>query len=401
MAWGPPPARVVIVGAGQGGFQAAASLRQEKFEGEILLIGAEEGLPYQRPPLSKAYLKSGDAEALNLRPAAFFEKNDVTLRPGTRVTSIDRDAQRVQAGGSEIPYDHLILATGTSNLRPTIEGLDRALDLRTLVDAQRLRVAMEDAERCAVIGGGFIGLEFAAVARGLGRRVIVAEASDRLMARVVSPEMSARFADKHCEIGTELALGRTVTSVSSGGIAFDDGTEMPADLVLLAAGVRPNDDLAREAGLACDNGIVVDATLLTADPAISALGDCAAFPDPRTGRMVRLESVQAATDHARAVARRLVHGTEDPYAAVPWFWSDQADWKLQITGFGRPQDDSVRTENGAILRFDGEVLSAVETVNDAKTHMKSRRLMAAALTDPGAGLVRDRLASVGYDLLAL
>ena len=388
--------RVVIVGAGQGGFQAAASLRQEKFEGDILLIGDEPGLPYQRPPLSKAYLKSGDADALNLRPAGFYEKLGVALRTGRRVTAIDRAAQTVAAGDETISYDHLILATGTSNLRPPIDGIDRALDLRTREHAKRLRTAMDGAGTCAVIGGGFIGLEFAAVARGLGRDVVVAEAADRLMARVVSPEMSQRFAEKHRGIGTKLLLGQAVEGVSADGIALADGTERTADLVLLAAGVRPNDDLAREAGLPCDNGIVVDATLSTEDPAISALGDCAAFPDPRTGRLVRLESVQAATDHARAIARRLVHGTDEPYAAVPWFWSDQDDWKLQIAGLGRPEDASVVAESGAVLRFDGDDLSSVETVNDAKTHMAARRAMAS-----GDRLVRNRLEAVGYDLIRL
>ncbi len=215
------------------------------------------------------------------------------------------------------------------------------------------------------------------------------------MARAVSPEMSQLFQEMHVDLGTILHLGRSVRLVERDRITLDDGTAIPADLVVLAAGVQPNTELARDAGLACDNGIVVDAKMSTADPAISVLGDCAVFPDPRTGRQVRLESVQAATDQARAIARRLVHGADDPYAAVPWFWSDQGDWKLQIAGLGGPADESVRFGENAILRFDGEALSAVETVNNPKLHMKVRRLMA-----DGSCPTRGELAAQGFNLLA-
>ena len=371
-----PAGGVVIVGAGQGGLQAAISLRQEGFSGAITLIGAEPGLPYQRPPLSKAYLASGEAERLVLRPATFFDKNAVDYHPATVVEAIDRAGRMVIAGGRRIGYDHLILATGTRNLRPAIPGLDRALDLRTLADAARLRAELARPRRVAVIGGGFIGLEFAAVARAAGHAVTVAEAAERLMSRVLSRALSARFLAMHREMGTRVELGRAVTQVTAEGIGLSDGTAVAADLVLLAAGVVPNTDLARDAGLEVANGIVVDARLCTADPAISALGDCCVFPDPRTGRPVRLESVQAATDHARAIARRLVHGAQDSYAAVPWFWSDQAEWKLQIAGLAAPSDREVVDETGAVWRFDGARLTAVETINDARTHMRARRLLA-------------------------
>ncbi len=388
--------RIVIVGAGQGGFQAAASLRQEKFEGDIVLIGAEAGLPYQRPPLSKAYLKSGEEGELRLRPESFYEKNGITYRSGLTVDAIDRAAGKVTAGGESIAYDHLILATGTENLRPPIPGLDRALDLRTRADADRLREALENVERVAVIGGGFIGLEFAAVARGFGREVAVAEAADRLMARVVSPEMSTRFRDKHLELGTTLHMCQPVTAVTEAGLELADGTGIAADLILLAAGVRPVTALAEAAGLAVENGVVVDAMLLTEDPAISALGDCAAFPDLRTGRLVRLESVQAATDHARAIAKRLVQGATEPYDAVPWFWSDQSDWKLQIAGLASPGDESVTAHSGAVFRHDGETITAVETVNEPRPHMLTRRLMAAGKM-PGVAA----LEAADFDLSAV
>lgn len=385
---------VVIIGAGQGGAQAAMSLRQEGHAGPITLIGDEPGLPYQRPPLSKAFLKTGEADKLALRPASFFEKKQIALRSGTRVTAIDRAAKRVQLEGDTLDYDHLILATGTRNLVPPIPGIERALGLRTLDDARALRAALQRPRTVAVIGGGFIGLEFAAVARALGHEVSVAEAAPRLMSRVVSPEMSQRFATLHENLGTALHLGQPVTEVTDCGISLADGTRLPADLVLLAAGVRPNVELAEAAGLAAENGIVVDATLRTEDPAIHALGDCAAFPDPVTGRAVRLESVQAATDHARTIARAIT-GRPEPYAAVPWFWSDQSDHKLQIAGLAAPGDEAVTVGETTVLRFNDITLSAVETINDTKIHMKARRLLA-----PGTAPTRDILAASAYDLTA-
>ncbi|MEH0069895.1 NAD(P)/FAD-dependent oxidoreductase [Pannonibacter sp. Pt2-lr] len=264
--------RIVIIGAGQGGLQAAMSLRQEGFAGEITLIGAEPGLPYQRPPLSKAYLKDGDGSRLELRPAAFFEKNGVTLVSGVRAERIDREGREVHAGGTVYPYDHLILATGTRNLRPPIPGLERVLDLRTLEDAARLRGKLERPRRIAIIGGGFIGLEFAAVARAAGHEVTVAEAAPRLMARVLSPELSARFLSLHEGMGTRILLGQPVSAVTDEGVTLADGSGIAADLVLLAAGVVPNTELAAEAGLEIANGIAVDGQLLTSDPSISALG---------------------------------------------------------------------------------------------------------------------------------
>lgn len=384
---------VVIIGAGQGGLQAAMSLRQEGHAGPITLIGAEEGLPYQRPPLSKEYLKTGEAEKLALRPAGFFDKKEITLRTGTRADAIDRAARLVRLGGEALAYDHLILATGTRNLVPPIPGVERALGLRTLDDARALREALAAPRRIAVIGGGFIGLEFAAVARTFGHEVTVAEMAPRLMARVVSPEMSARFARLHRDLGTTLELGNGVTKVTAEGVVLADGRTVAADLVLLAAGVRPNTELAEAAGLPVANGIVVDAQLRTADPHIHALGDCAVFPDPQTGRPVRLESVQAATDHARAIAKTIVGGTDEPYAGVPWFWSDQAEWKLQIAGLAAPGDESVTVGDSTVLRFAGDRLTAVETINDAKMHMRARKLLAQ-----DAPPTRDMLAAENYDL---
>ncbi len=377
-------AGVVIVGAGQGGLQAAASLRQAGYEGAVTLIGAEPGLPYQRPPLSKAYMADGNPDALILRAEAYFADKAIRYLPETQVTAIDREGRRIATSARELGYDHLILATGASNLRPPIPGLDLTMDLRTLADAQRLRDKIAGKRRFAVIGGGFIGLEFAAVARKFGHEVIVAEAAPRLMGRAVSPQISALFLDKHRELGVKVILGDPVSAIDEGGIALVGGTHVDADEVLVAAGVRPNLDLAMAAGLDCGNGVVVDGGLSTSDPAISALGDCACFPDARTGRMIRLESVQAATDHARHIALRLTGKDAGDYAALPWFWSDQADYKLQIAGLAQPDDRADALDAQTVLRFDAQDrLTAVETVNNAKAHMKTRKALGAgALLDP-------------------
>ena len=372
---------VVIIGAGQGGLQAAVSLRQNGYQGAVTLVGGEPGLPYQRPPLSKAYLLDGRAEALVLRPESFFASKQVTYLPGTWAERIDRAARRVRVRGpgweQDLPYDDLILATGTRNLRPPIDGLERAHDLRTLADAAALSAALARPRQIAVIGGGFIGLEFAAVARKLGHAVSVIEAAPRLMSRAVSAAMSRHFEEYHRSLGVALHLGVPAVHVGAQAVGLADGREVAAEFVLLAAGVRPNVELAEAAGLATGNGVIVDAALHCSDPAISALGDCASFPDPRSGRLLRLESVQAATDHARLIAARIAQGAGADYAALPWFWSDQGDQKLQIAGYAGPEAEEETVAEGIVARFDSHGLAAVETVNNARIHMKARRLLAS------------------------
>ena len=372
---------VVIIGAGQGGLQAAVSLRQNGYQGAVTLVGGEPGLPYQRPPLSKAYLLDGRAEALVLRPESFFASKQVTYLPGTWAERIDRAARRVRVRGpgweQDLPYDDLILATGTRNLRPPIDGLERAHDLRTLADAAALSAALARPRQIAVIGGGFIGLEFAAVARKLGHAVSVIEAAPRLMSRAVSAAMSRHFEEYHRALGVVLHLGVPAVHVGAQAVGLADGREVAAEFVLLAAGVRPNVELAEAAGLATGNGVIVDAALRCSDPAISALGDCASFPDPRSGRLLRLESVQAATDHARLIAARIAQGAGADYAALPWFWSDQGDQKLQIAGYAGPEAEEETVAEGIVARFDSHGLAAVETVNNARIHMKARRLLAS------------------------
>ena len=383
------PRRVVIVGAGHGGFQMAASLRADGYAGEVLLIGEEPGLPYQRPPLSKAFLKDGNAERLHFRPSGFYEMNAISLMPGTRIERIDRQARTVvEAGGEAIAYDHLVLATGSRNARPPVENLDleNVLGLRNLADAADLRARLQAASHVLVVGGGFIGMEFAAVAAGFGLEVTVVEAAGRLMARAVSDPVSQHFLARHEGRGTRIRLGQFVTALIGddqgrvAGARLADGSRISCDLVLVATGVVPNAELAAEAGLAVSNGIDVDELLRTSDPDISALGDCCNYPDPVSGARVRVESVQAATDHARTISRRL-SGEPAPYAAVPWFWSDQGDNKLQIAGLAAGADEhvAVEPESGglAVLSFANGRLVSVETVDAAATHMSARKLFAA------------------------
>lgn len=265
----------VIIGAGQGGLQAALSLRQDGYAAPVTLIGAEPGLPYQRPPLSKTYLADGNGAALVLRPESVLAAKGITYLPGTRALGIDRAARQVVLPHGRLDYDRLILATGTRTLRPPIAGLDRAFELRSLADAARLRAALDRPRRVAVIGGGFIGLEFAAAARKLGHRVAVIEVADRLLARVVSVPMSRHVERLHRDWGTEIHLGQPAVAVDDTGVTLADGSHVAAGMVLLAAGVCPNTELAEAAGLAVENGIRTDARLQTDDPAIFALGDCA------------------------------------------------------------------------------------------------------------------------------
>lgn len=396
---------IVIVGAGQGGFQAAASLREAGYEGRLTLVGDEPGLPYQRPPLSKAYMK-GDAgiEQIELRPAAFYADHKVEL-VNARAVAIDRAARRlVLEDGQALAYEHLILATGARNRPLPVPGRELAgvFYLRSRADADALKARLEGARRVVVIGAGFIGLEFAAVARALGHEVTVIEAAPRPLARAVSPDMSAFFAQAHAAMGTTLLLGAGVIGLAGEnghvtGVETTDGAVHPADFVLVGIGVVPNVELAAEAGLEVANGIVVDAHLATADPAISALGDAVAYPSRFAGGSTRLESVQNAVDQARSLAHRLTGklsptGEPVPFDAVPWFWSDQADLKLQIVGLAGPADSSVLRGDPAsrrfsVFRFREGVLTAIESVNRPADHMLGRRLLAGtpALTPEQAG----------------
>jgi 3-phenylpropionate/trans-cinnamate dioxygenase ferredoxin reductase subunit len=381
---------IVIVGAGHAGVQAAASLREDGFAGRLTLLSSEPDFPYQRPPLSKAFLKGQmDLAGLPLRGEKFYEEQRIDLRLGVAVARIDRAGRRVEfAEGGAQPYDHLILATGARARALRASGLDLegVYALRAIRDAAAIKAELHLASRVVVIGAGFIGLEIAATARALGRDVTIVEIADRPMGRAVSPATSSFFLEAHRGFGSVFEFGVGVAALhgASGRVSaveLSDGRRLPADLVIVGVGVTAEDALALEAGLDCADGVVVDAYLVSSDPAISAIGDCCRFPHAGFGAQLRLESVQNAADQARAVSRRLV-GRPERYDSPPWFWSDQGDLKLQIAGLSHGVDRWV-TRGGIEARaltafgFLGDRLAAVETVNRAADHMAARRILAA------------------------
>jgi 3-phenylpropionate/trans-cinnamate dioxygenase ferredoxin reductase subunit len=351
---------VVIVGAGQGGFQAAWSLRTEGYDGSITLIGDEPHLPYQRPPLSKGFLLGKqELESAALRPEKFFQDQRIELRTGEQAAAIDRQARRVElASGAVIPYDFLILATGARVRR--LPDRD-ALYLRGRDDAAELKDRLAGASSVAVIGGGFIGLEVAAAARALGKEATVFEIQPRLMQRVVAPVVSEYFQRLHEERGVRLLLG-------------PENRAPQADLTVAGIGVVPNVELAVEADLPASNGILVDAHLRTADPTIFAIGDCASH-----AQRGRLESVQNAVDQAKCAAANIA-GKNEVYSAVPWFWTDQFDAKLQMAGLSGGADQVVlrgTPPKFSVFYFRQRKLIAVDSISRPADHMLARKLLAA------------------------
>lgn len=406
----PDVSGVVIAGAGQAGFQAAASLRDGGYAGSIALLGDEAELPYQRPPLSKAYLDgTADDETLRFRPRTFFDDHAIAYRAGERLARIDRRARTVRTGsGDVLSYDHLILATGSRNRALPVPGadLDGVVQLRTRSEAADLKRRLPDVERAAVIGAGFIGLEFAAVACRHGIPVTVVEAADRPMARGLSPAMSSFFRAAHERRGVRFLFGAVAARITgeggrATGVETAAGDHVPADLVLVGIGVVPNIEAAVEAQLEIGDGILVDERLVTSDPRISAIGDCASFPTRFAGgSRVRIESVQNAVDQARAVAARLT-GRPAAYDAVPWFWSDQGPLKLQMAGLSVPHDLAVARgdpEDGAfsVFCFRNGLLAGVETANRPGDHMAARRILAGT-----AAITPAQAADPAFDLKAL
>ncbi|GHG54907.1 pyridine nucleotide-disulphide oxidoreductase family protein [Sinomonas cellulolyticus] len=379
----------VIVGAGQSGAQLALSLRELGYPNRITLIGDEEHLPYQRPPLSKEYMSGQLADSeLPLRTADYYKKHAIEVVTADPAAQISReDATVTLASGRRVPYRQLVLATGARNRRLPFEGGEPANVhyLRTRDDAARLREALGGAKNVLIVGAGFIGLEFASVARLAGAHVTVVEMADRVMGRAVSEEISAYFAARHTAWGTEVLCSTSIDEFQRAedgrvtAVRIGDRT-LPVDLVLVGIGVLPNAELAQEAGLAVGNGIIVDSGLTTSDPAIYAIGDCASHPRPETAGLVRVESVQNAADQARFLARRLC-GQGGHYTDVPWFWSHQTGDKLQIAGLSQPTDTTVvlgepDTGRFSIARIRDGRLAAVESVNSPGDHLASRRLLA-------------------------
>ncbi|MBB3219938.1 NAD(P)/FAD-dependent oxidoreductase [Pseudoduganella umbonata] len=399
---------IVIAGAGHAGVQVALSLRQDGYTGSISLVNDEPWLPYQRPPLSKAYLLGKiDATAMQFRPAQFYTDQRIDL-VADRGAAIDRQNRRLLlASGTVLDYDHLVLATGAHNrpLNVPGAGLANVYGVKTRADAEALAPLLGNAKRVVVIGAGFIGLEFAAVAAAAGAAVDVLELGDRPMARAVSPAMSELFRAAHAAWGVTFHFRGAVAEIEGDNgkavaVLTADGRRLPADLVVYGIGVIPNVGLALEAGLGIDNGIRVDAGLLTSDPHISALGDVACFPCLQNGeRPTRLESVQNAVDQGKLIAARLT-GKPAPYTALPWFWTDQGHLKLQIAGLSGGADNHVvlgdpAAQQVSVLCFRGEQLLAVESCGRVGDHMAARKILAR----PPA-LTPSMAAAPGFDLKA-
>jgi 3-phenylpropionate/trans-cinnamate dioxygenase ferredoxin reductase subunit len=394
---------IVIIGAGQAGAQAVATLRAEGFEGPLTMVGDEPYAPYQRPPLSKAYLSGKlERERLFLRPESFYAEQRCELILGVPATAIRRDTRTVLlADGRELPYDKLLLATGSRVRRIPIPGADLpgVFYLRGIADVDALRARFVPGARLAVIGGGYIGLEVAAVAVKHGLEVTVFEALERLMARAVSPELSAFYEQAHRDAGVRFHLNTGVAAFEGHGRLESvraGGQDHPADLALVGIGALPNVELAKDAVLVCDDGIKVDEFAQTSDPAIFAAGDCTRHVG-RDGFPVRLESVQNAIDQAKHAALAMV-GKPVAYREVPWFWSDQYDLKMQIAGLARPGDRLVLRGQPAARKFavfhlrEGRV-AAVEAVNAAPEYMVGRKLIAE-----GTAVAPERLADTSINM---
>ena len=398
-------AGVVIAGTGQAGFQAAVSLRSEGYDGPVTLIGEEPWLPYQRPPLSKGFMTGKqEIDGTALRPEAFYQDQGIDLLMGEKIVAIDRAARRVSlASGRRIPFAKLVLATGARTRLLPIDGvdLDGVCYLRTRDEAVDICGRLEGARSVVVIGGGFIGLELAAAAASLGKEVVVLEMQSRLMARVVAPIMSEFFRELHVRNGVRVVPGVVAREIAGSDkvsdVVLSDGTIYPADVVIVGIGVLPNSELAESAGLVVANGIAVDEQLQTTDPDIYAIGDCAQHPNRFAGGLARLESVQNAVDQAKCVAGAIM-GRPRAYDAVPWFWTDQFDAKLQMAGLSQGCDCAVTRgtpESGkfSVCYFREGRLVAIDSVNRPGDHLAGRKLLAA-----GTSLTPEQAADLTVDL---
>lgn len=393
---------IVIVGAGQAGAALAAKLRASGHQGQITMIGEEPAPPYQRPPLSKAYLLGEmEEERLWLRAPSFWADQKITLKLGQRVTAIDTAARTVTAGVEVIGYDHLALTTGSTPRRlPSAIGghLPGVYTVRTLADVDAMRAECVAGRRVVIVGGGYIGLEAASVAAKLGLDVTVLEMAPRILQRVAAPETSDYIRALHQAHGVKImestGLGRLLGESRVTGVRLSDGRELPADFVIVGVGITPNTSEAEAAGIALDNGIATDAFGRTSAPGVWAAGDCASFP--WQGGRIRLESVGNAIDQAEVVAENIL-GAGKEYIAAPWFWSDQYDCKLQIAGLNTGYDRLVtRPGDGGAVSFwyyRGNRLLALDAMNDARAYMVGKRLIEtgkspdpATIADPATNL---------------
>lgn len=381
-------AGTVVIGASHAGVTLAATLRQKKHAGPITLIGDEACLPYHRPPLSKTALAGADDAAGELRPEAFYVRNDISLLTGARVAGIDRNARRVWLeDGRSIGYGTLVFATGARPRRLQVPGaeLEGVMTLRTADDARSLRQYLVAEARLVIVGAGYIGLEVAATARRLGVEVAVVETTSRVLSRVASEPIAEWVMARHRAEGVEFRMGTTVRQIHGAtgrvqAVELAGGEMMPAEAVLVGIGVDPVTELAASADIATDDGILVDHACRAGEPDIFAIGDCARFPCPWTGRPQRLESIQNAQDQARTAAAVISGEAQAAYHTVPWFWSDQYKDKLQSAGMPSRDDELViegDPERGGFTVWhyrDGTVVAS-ESVNDARGHMRSRQII--------------------------
>lgn len=401
--------RTIIIGAGQAGAQGAQSMRQAGYDGDIIIIGDDPALPYQRPPLSKSYLKGElSAERLYLRPEQFYEQQNIGLRLSERVESIDREAKTIlTARGDTLSYDSLLLATGAPPRKLQMPGADltNIFYLRTLLDSDALRSILSVDGRIIVVGAGYIGLEVAAVARAAGCDVTVLEIAERVLARVACKAVSEFYETLHRDHGVDLRLATGLeVFVGEGGVLraakLSNGEDIDCAAALVGIGAAPETKLAVDAGLEVDNGIVVDEHARTSDASIWAAGDCTNFPSGRYGKRMRLESVPNAIEQAK-VAGANIAGSDKVYDAVPWFWSDQYDVKLQTVGIGDGADETIVRGAQADKKFSvwyfrqGDLL-AVDAINDPAAFAVAKRALTV-----GAKIPRDKLVDETSDLKAL
>lgn len=383
---------IIVIGAGQAGQALCTELRDKGYDGALTLIGAEAALPYQRPPLSKAYLLGEmDKERLYLRPNTYYDDANITVRTNAQVDQIDPVAKTVIIGGETLPYDKLAITTGSTPRRlPAAVGgtLAGVFTVRDLADVDAMAPYFKAGKRCLIVGGGYIGLEAAAVAAKRGVSVTLVEMGDRILQRVAAPETSALFRDIHTAHGVDIKEGTGLRTLHGSdhvtGATLSDGREIDVDFVIAGIGITPNSELAQAAGLTIDNGIAVNAHSQTSDPDIYAAGDCASFPY-KEGRL-RLESVPNAIDQAQNAARNML-GHNEAYHPKIWFWSDQYDIKLQIAGLnsGYTQVATRRADGGAVSfwYFNADQLIAVDAANDPRAYMVAKRLIEAGKTvDP-------------------
>lgn len=377
---------VIVVGAGQAGASCVAKLRSEGFDGDITLIGSEPALPYQRPPLSKKYLLGEmELERLFLRPETFYEQNNISLRLGETVDGIDPIARTVSLGKTTLLYDELVLATGSHprHLPESIGGtLDNVFTMRDLADADAMAPHFAEGKHVLVVGGGYIGLEAAAVAASKGLKVTLVEMADRILQRVAAAETSDYFRTLHSSHGVDIREGvglqNLVGDEQVTGAVLSDGSELSVDFVIVGVGITPGVSLAEKAKLEIDNGIQTDAHGRTSDAHIWAAGDCASFP--YRGDRIRLESVPNAIDQAEVVAQNIMGAGKD-YVAKPWFWSDQYDVKLQIAGLNAGFDTVIVRDGDegsqSVWYYKGDELLAVDAMNAPRDYMIGKRLIEA------------------------